>query len=193
MPKIDNKKFYTSAIEMYGTTAKGVNWHSASSQKLRFKILLEFLPKDMQQFTLLDAGCGFGDLYPYLQKKNKEPKNYIGVDALQDMVAIASNNTGCEIILADLTKESIPQVDYVVCSGAMNTLEREETLEFIYHCYSAANKGFIFNILHGDEQSQTYNYLTTQDIKLIAKELEVEHLHLKDDYLESDITVGFFK
>ena len=40
MARIDNEKFYSSAIEKFGTTAKGVNWHSSESQKLRFKIIL---------------------------------------------------------------------------------------------------------------------------------------------------------
>lgn len=193
MPKIDNKKFYNSAIEMYGTSAKGVNWASSSSQKLRFKVILEMLPKDISQYSLLDAGCGFGDFYTYLEKKDKLPKKYIGVDSLQEMYSIASNTTGCEILIADIIKEEIPSADFVVCSGALNTLKRSETVEFIHNCLSASKIGFIFNILHGDKKSETYNYFNTTDLEQIAEALHVKNYLFKDDYMDGDITVGLFK
>ena len=193
MPKIDNEKFYTSAIQKYGTTAKGVNWTSSSTQKIRFKIILELLPKNLTTFSLIDAGCGFGDLYTYMQKKTLLPKSYIGIDAIEDMYTIASENTGCEIIIADITQDDIPSADFIVCSGAMNVLDDFETHLFIRNCYESSEIGFIFNILHGEIESQTYNYLTTQEIQDRAKGLGVKNLVFKTGYLEDDITVGFFK
>ena len=192
MPKIDNEQFYISAIQKYGTTAKGVNWLSSTSQKTRFKVIMEFLQKDISNYTLIDAGCGFGDLYTYLKKKNNLPKNYIGVDALEDMYTIASETTGCEIIIADITKEEIPNADFVICSGAMNTLERFETHQFISNCFKASKIGFIFNILHGDKKSDTYNYFSADEIKQIAQDLKVSRVEFKTGYLDYDITVAFF-
>lgn len=75
MPKIDNKSFYSTAIEMYGITAKGVNWHSKESQNLRFEIILEMLPSEMSSYSVADAGCGFGDLYLYMLKKRECQKS----------------------------------------------------------------------------------------------------------------------
>jgi len=193
MPKIDNEKFYTSAIELYGATPKGVNWHSASSQKIRFKMIYALLPTPLDHYSLLDAGCGFGDFYTYLTKKKNLPKTYTGVDTHQDMCAIAANTTGCEILQANIIKDPIPTHDFVICSGAMNILKKDETRQFIHNCYSASQYGFIFNILHGKRQSQTYNYLNIPDIKEIAQALNVNKIRFKEGYLDSDITVGFFK
>lgn len=192
MPKIDNKSFYISAIQKYGTSAKGVNWTSASTQKIRFKIILDFLPKPLNKYTLIDAGCGFGDFHRYMSKKNNSPKSYIGIDFLQEMQTIATENTGCDILIADITKEEIPRADYIICSGAMNTLERFETHLFIQNCFKSSNKAFIFNILHGDKESQTYNYFSTNDIKQIAKELNVKKIEYTTGYLDNDITVAFY-
>ena len=193
MPRIDNEKFYTSAIEMYGTSAKGVNWHSKRTQEIRFDIILEMLPKDVNSFSIVDAGCGFGDFYNYMLKKKKTPRKYIGIDSLLDMYSIASEQTGCEIIIADITKDSLPRSDYYVCSGAMNTLNSFETHLFIQNCYSTCRDGFIFNILYGESDSETYNYLTKDEISKIAKALHVEYVIIKEGYLSNDITVGFFK
>ncbi|EDZ63566.1 hypothetical protein SMGD1_1067 [Sulfurimonas gotlandica GD1] len=193
MPRIDSQKFYSSAIEVHGVTAKGVNWHSKESQRTRFDIIFNILPKDLTQFTIADAGCGFGDLYLYAQKKKRLPKEYIGIDSLPDMYSIASEQTGCEIIIADICKDPLPSASYYICSGAMNVLNNFETHLFIRKCYEASEIGFIFNILHGDKESETYNYLTTAQIQKIASEIGVTKITLKDDYMEDDITVGFYK
>ena len=193
MSRIDNEKFYTSAIQMHGTSPKGVNWHSKETQHVRFKIILELLPNDMKNITLVDAGCGFGDFYLYLLKKKQQLKNYIGIDTLIDMYSIASENTGCEIIVADITKDELPIADYYICSGAMNVLDRFETYLFIQNCYKSSKKGFIFNILHGEDNSKTYNYFTKKDIHKIAKTLNVKKIIIKENYLEKDISFGFYK
>ena len=66
MPLIDNETFYSSAIEKHGVTAKGLNWASKENQLIRFNKILELLPKDLSELTLIDAGCGFGDFYNFL-------------------------------------------------------------------------------------------------------------------------------
>ena len=193
MPKIDNKTFYSSAIEMYGITAKGVNWHSKESQNLRFEIILKMLPKEMSEYSVADAGCGFGDLYLYMQKKKRMPKEYIGIDALIDMYSIASERTGCEIVVADICKEELPSADFYICSGAMNVLNDFETHLFMQNCFNSCKVGFLFNVLYGDKESETYNYLTRAKIEKIATELGVSEVIFKDDYMQDDVTVMFKK
>ncbi|PLY13194.1 class I SAM-dependent methyltransferase [Sulfurimonas sp. CVO] len=204
MPRIDNKTFYSTAIEKYGITAKGVNWHSKESQKLRFDILLEMLPSDLSSYSIADAGCGFGDLYLYMLKKKRAPKKYIGIDSLVDMYSIASERTGCEILIADICTpkafspyghdaDALPPADFYTCSGAMNVLEEFETPLFVRNCFSACRVAFIFNVLHGEKKSETYNYLTTKQIEQMARDLGVKKIILRDDYMQDDITVAFFK
>jgi SAM-dependent methyltransferase len=193
MPKIDNKSFYSTAIEMYGITAKGVNWHSKESQNLRFEIILEMLPSEMSSYSVADAGCGFGDLYLYMLKKKRMPKEYIGIDALVDMYSIASERTGCEIVIADICKEKLPSADFYICSGAMNVLNDFETHLFMRNCLSSCRIGFLFNILYGEKQSETYNYLTRAKIEKMAVELGVKSTFFRDDYMQDDVTVMFKK
>jgi len=193
MPRINSEKFYTSAIEMHGTSAKGVNWASKENQLLRFDAILELLPKELSSYSIADAGCGFGDFYNYMIKKKKTPKEYVGIDSLLDMYSIASEKTGCEIVIADICKDDLPNVDYYLCSGALNVLTKFETHQFIQNCYNSSKHGFIFNALHGDKESETYNYLTTSEIEQIANDLNVKEIVYRDGYLKDDITVGFFR
>ena len=193
MPKINNKKFYSCAIERYGVSARGLNWTSTKTQIIRFDVILECLPNILSEFTIADAGCGFGDFYKYLQDKKRSIKKYIGIDSLNEMCLIALQMTNQEIMLLDVCKESLPNVDYYVCSGALNILTPFEAYQFIQNCYNSSNIGFIFNVLHGDKKSDTYNYMTTQKIEKLARDLNVKKLILRDGYLEHDITVGFMK
>lgn len=193
MPKIDSLKFYASAIKKHGTTAKGLNWLSTTHQEIRFQEISKLLPKNLHQFSLGDAGCGFANFYHYLLQKNKKPKHYTGIDSLLDMVKIASSHIPIEILHLDICKENIPTQDYYVCSGALNVLTTFETHLFIQNCYNSSREAFIFNVLYGNKESDTYNYLEKETIEAIAKKLNVKKVVYVEGYLKNDITVKFIK
>jgi len=142
--------------------------------------------------TLVDAGCGFGDLYCYLKQRNELPRCYIGLDVMEPMVATARMRTGCEILMCDALRDSLPDADYYICSGAMNTFTRDETVRFIKNCFAASRSGFIFNLLKGKNTSFTYNFYLPQDIARIAQVLDAECL-VKEDYMIDDFTAVFTK
>ncbi|MEA2073238.1 MAG: class I SAM-dependent methyltransferase, partial [Campylobacterota bacterium] len=193
VPKIDSEKFYTSAIEMFGTTARGVNWASKKNQELRFDAILKLLPDDLSSFSIADAGCGFGDFYLYLEKKKRLPKRYIGIDSVLEMYSIASQNTAQEILNTDICRDPLPNADYYICSGALNVLTPFETQLFVQNCYNSSRKAFIFNALYGDTVSETYNYLTQKSIDEMVFNLKVASITTEDKYMPDDITVGFFR
>ncbi|MFT7861185.1 MAG: class I SAM-dependent methyltransferase [Sulfurimonas sp.] len=189
MPTIDNEKFYLGAIKKHGVSARGVNWNSQIHQRLRFDQFKKLLPDDLHNFTLTDAGCGFGDLYHYLDPK---PKKYIGVDILEQMIDIANERCKGEFVQIDLTTESPNISDYIVCSGALNILKPYETSSFIQNCYKASKKAFIFNCLIGRE-SDTFNYLDRPFIEDLAEFLGVNEVKYIQDYIPNDLTIGFFR
>ena len=193
MPRIESEKFYKAALHQYGTTAYGLHWASEAHQSIRFKKILALLEEDLQEATLADAGCGFGDFYLFLQRNSLHVKQYIGIDSLVEMCAIAKEKTACEILHADIIKDQLPLADYYICSGALNILTPFETELFIRNCFSSCKKGFIFNALHGDKKSDIYNYITMETIQSLAKRLHVKSISFEEGYIEHDITVGFFK
>ncbi|MFT5659847.1 MAG: SAM-dependent methyltransferase [Sulfurimonas sp.] len=190
MPRIDSEQFYHSSIKKHGRSAQGVNWVSQETQELRFDIILDMLPNKID--SLADAGCGFGDFFTYLQYATTKCNKYIGIDSLVEMCTIATENTKEEIILANITVDVLPSCEYYICSGAMNILNSFETHMFIQNCLQASEKAFIFNILCGNKESDRFNYITANKIKKIAKSLGVKRIEMRDDYMNNDITVGFF-
>ena len=190
MPRVSNHKFYTAALQTYGQTPRGVHWLSQKHQTLRFDVILSLLPSSLENITIGDAGCGFGDFYTYLKQK---PKEYVGFEIVKEFRTLAQKHTSQTIVLADITQEKLPTKDYYISSGALNILTPFETHQFIANCYKSAKKGFIFNALYGEKSSQTYNYLSKKQLENIAQTLNVKEVVYKEEYLDKDITVGFFK
>jgi len=186
MSRIDNEKFYTAAINKHGDSSKGVHWNSVHSQQTRFKVLLSCI--EDEGFSVVDAGCGFADLYFYLEEKDIKFSSYTGLDLCSSMVKIAKEKTGQDILECDICRDTLPQADYYVCSGAMNILSRFDTYLFIRNCYEASSKGFVFNLLMGDDDSLVYNHFYPQELQNLFDELGAK-VSIKKGYLEHDFTV----
>lgn len=185
MSRIDNEKFYTAAIEKYGESSKGVHWNSTHSQEKRFEILMSCI--NDKNYSLVDAGCGFGDLHAYLCKNEVPFSSYIGLDLSPSMVEIARVKTGSEIIESDICRDVLPPADYYICSGAMNILSRFDTYLFIRNCYEASRKGFVFNLLMGEDDSLVYNHFYPNELQNLFDELGAK-VTIKKGYLKHDFT-----
>lgn len=189
MPRVDTDRFYRSSLETYGHTAEGVQWHSEHSQRTRFKALRKMLPEDLSELVIADAGCGLGDLYLFLTEHRDKPARYIGLDVVEPMVEAARARIGCQILLLDVLKDPLPEADYYVCSGAMNTLTRDETRLFIERCFAASRRGFVFNLLCGRDTSYSYNLCLPADVREWTGHLDAD-LAIHEDYLHGDFTAA---
>ena len=189
MSRIKNETFYKASLQKFGLTCRALHWNSEQSQQTRFRVLLSFVEDSLLTCKVVDVGCGFGDLYYFMKQK---PLQYIGIDVMAEMVQEAKKRTGCEIFQLDALVDELPTADYYFCSGAMNILQKSETYIFIENCFQTSKKGFIFNVLEGDDESLVYNYFRESEIKTLAKKLGAK-CEIKKGYLEKDMSVGFFK
>ena len=186
MSRINNEEFYSAAIKKHGDSSKGVHWNSVYIQEIRFKVLLSCI--DDEWFSIVDAGCGFGDFHGYLQKKEILFSHYVGLDLSPSMVEIAKEKTNCKILECDICRDVLPQADYYVCSGAMNILSRFDTYLFIRNCYEACSKAFVFNLLMGEDDSLVYNHFYPEELQGLFDELGAK-VTVKKGYLKHDFTV----
>jgi len=141
---------------------------------------------------MVDAGCGFGDLYGYLQKQGRQPLRYTGLDCMNIMVEEARKRTLCDIFHCNILRDPLIEADFYCCSGAMNILDPFETQLFIRRCYDAARCGFIFNILWGERDDLLYNYMQIDAIQSIAEALNAT-CKIITGYLERDMSVALYK
>ncbi|MBN2886682.1 MAG: class I SAM-dependent methyltransferase [Chromatiaceae bacterium] len=192
MPRVKHEEFYGSALQSHGPTAEGLQWASEETQRIRFRVLRTLLPEDLSELTLVDAGCGFGDFLDYLRTRGQTPGAYIGLDVMAPMVEMARARVGGDIRLCDVLADPLPEADYYLCSGAMNTLTAEETQRFIANCLAASRQGFIFNLLKGRDRSTIYNCRQPAEIRTLAAELGAD-CRIEEGYLSNDFSVRLLR
>jgi len=187
MPRIDNDRFYKSALKKFGTNAKGLNWRDEYSQIRRFEVIYDLMEPDLNEDNLIiDAGCGFGDLYHFL--KDKKKIRYIGYDLVDESIEIAKKSTKQKIFHKDILSDPLEIADFYIASGSMNILNRFETFLFIERCFHMSKKGFVFNLPYGKDKSSHFNYFLPQEIKHFAKKFDCEVIQ-KSAYLPNDFTI----
>ena len=193
MPKIDTRQFYYSALKRYGTTPQALHWIDHNRQTIRFRQILHALPKDLASTTLVDAGCGFGDFYLFLQKNDKQPSKYVGIDILEKFTRIAKKRTNTTVICADILRDPLIRADWYICSGTLNTLTYFETHLFLQRCIEYASCGVVFNFLCADKESDVYNYITEKAMLQLLRHYKTEIFFISKGYLPNDMTIAIRK
>lgn len=180
-----------------------LDWAAPETQVRRFEILADNVA--LQGRSLLDVGCGLGDLVSFLDKRGIEV-DYTGVDIVEQMVARAKQlhplrRFECENIFnnaratgkAETNFKKFDFFDIVFCSGALN-LNLGNNLEFVKTALVAmlshTRERLVVNMLHariavGQPQYFAYN---PDSILAILQPLCTE-VRLIDDYLPNDFTI----
>ena len=149
------KDYYTGKVKEHGVTPQGVDWNSKESQYTRFEQLSRIITEG-NPFSILDYGCGYGELYNYLKNTLRfADMEYFGFDISDEMIRLA-----CESHKGDSHSEfntSLPDnpFDYVVASGIFNVklelADDEQWKEYILRELGLLNRhserGFAFNCL----------------------------------------------
>lgn len=187
MSTLDNHSFYSKAFKEYGVSAKGVHWNSKESQYTRFEVLIDFIKDDVKDSSLIDVGCGYGELFLYLREKRLLPKkDYLGIDCEEFMINLAQKRFKDELFYnCDILTQLVPKADYLVCSGALNIFDGNDFLLAIQKCFNASRKGFVFNYL---VQDASLHKLSQETILRYLNTL-TKNIKMNTDYLENDCTI----
>src|SRR4051812_34269584 len=110
---------YQDAFKLYGASPKSLQWYTYRSAALRFRELITDVP--IENKSILDVGCGMGDLLPFLYAKSPDFR-YLGVDVSEDFINIAKKRyEGHEFMVADPFKKDLGRTfDIVLLSGVLN-------------------------------------------------------------------------
>ncbi|MBA2616040.1 MAG: methyltransferase [Actinobacteria bacterium] len=146
-------RYFERTLAEHGPTARGVDWSSDEAQEVRFRQLLKICDGE-RGFSLIDYGCGYGALAPYMAEGGYE-FTYCGFDVSERMIALArerNSDPGRQRFVASET--DLAPADYAVASGVFGlrfeiddatwtkyVLEKLETLDRL------SRRGFSFNML----------------------------------------------
>lgn len=81
----DVQQFIDNRVVEYGSAIQSSGWSSVESQYLRFEYLCRDF--DLNGKSILDVGCGKGDLVTYLREKEVNFSQYTGIDIAYKMIA----------------------------------------------------------------------------------------------------------
>ncbi len=172
-----------------------LDWASSQSQRKRFAVLVEQV--DLNGRSLLDVGCGLGDLYAYLRQRELDV-DYTGVDLLERMSAEARRrNPGGSFVTADPFGQANPfgrdSFDVVFCSGIFN-LNLGNNLQFLPVAASRlmeiTSALCVVNLLHARaaDKEDRYFYYDPAAVKAMWQPL-AENVRVVEDYLPNDFTL----
>lgn len=114
-------EIYDEVADKFGVSGKAVLWDDPQTQYLRFSELTRALDFNDGQKTLLDIGCGNGELYKFLNFLGFRGR-YVGYDINEKLLAQArSRFAGIDVHNLDIMSEDNgPRFDYVLLSGLFN-------------------------------------------------------------------------
>lgn len=144
-------RYHKQLIQQYGSTHVGaLGWTDTEGQSVRFEVLAQIA--DLNDQSVLDLGCGHGDLCAYLRERFPRLR-YFGVEQIPDILQVAIDKYGHlpETLLfqGDFTVSELPATDYILASGSLSYRNSDplflvKTIEKLFH---TCRKGLGFNLL----------------------------------------------
>jgi SAM-dependent methyltransferase len=193
----DLKKHYQTLLQQHGFSPKSVQHIDRKSQYKRFEILCEI---DLNASSIIDVGCGLGDMYQYLQEKNFLGK-YLGVDFLPDFIKLSSERFNkvpqASFSVCDLEKDKLPlEYDYIFLSGVFNNkLSNNESFmrNTINKMFASCNKGIAFNAMstYVDYQDPELYYSNPLEIFDFCKRNLTKNIVLRHEYIVKENSIPF--
>ena len=189
---------HRDALTRHGHHPNALYWSNKEIQELRFRVLAEIGIKTGD--SILDVGCGFGDLFSYLCHQ-KIDVNYTGVDLSPDLIkegqTIYPEAKLFSGDIFDLDPEPA-SFDYVVLSGALNEAMNdngEYARSVITRMHQTSHKGMAFNLLNAENKWVA----NRPDLQSFYPEEMISfcqslggHCLLRQDYLDNDFTIQLF-
>jgi len=186
--------FYEEALNTYGNDARSVHWADAKTQHIRFEVLSK--AADLNNKSILDVGCGLGDLYKFFTSK-EIPVDYTGIDIVSAFIDRAQERFPDATFRAEDIFSVNEQYDYVLASGALNVTVaggKQHYFSMIKKMFECSKKGLAFNMLNeaAHSNNETYVSYNIDEVAAYCKTL-TDNVVVVADYLLWDFTVYMYK
>ena len=149
---------YERALRKHGPTVRALKWADERSQQERFRLIAGV--GDWDGATVVDVGCGLGDLFGFLREAGHDVR-YTGYDLSPRMVMAARRryrNRRARFEVRDVLAEGFGgRFDYVVASGTFNlkVADHDRFLRrMLAAMYGACRRAVAFNVFHPYEDAR---------------------------------------
>lgn len=192
---LKTKRRYDKRLKKFGYDPKTLGW-TKGKQGIRFSILTSI--GNMKNSSVLDIGCGFGDLYGFL-RYNKMNCKYLGLDLNPNLLEYGKMrypNATFEVF--DIEKDSFDKkYDWIIISGLLN-YERKNPYEFIEFVlkktYSFCKHGLAIDFIsdYVDFKKKNINYVEPEKILKICMSI-TSRVVLRHDYMPFEFCVYLYR
>lgn len=186
---------YNERLEKYGYDPKTLGWYKGR-QKIRFSVLTDI--GDLNNCSILDVGCGFGDLYGYLIN-NRLDVDYTGYELNPKLVNIAKEiYPEAYFEVGDFEESNIKRsYDWVISSGIFNFIlfDNESYIKnMLNKMYHVCNKGVAADFLsiYVDYMDDESYHSDPSKIFKMCKELS-KRISIRHDYMPYEFCVYLYK
>lgn len=162
--KFENRmRLYKEAFAHYGYSEKSLEMPSDRRNIRYYELIKNFSfygnNETQEEFTLLDAGCGFGDINAYFDLVGLKKYRYIGLDVIDEFLKVAEERylgEGIFFIKRNFISEEIDDLsyDYAISSQTFNDpyIDAEDNnYEILFSAmkklYLHCKKGISFNFV----------------------------------------------
>lgn len=194
-----NNSIYNSAVEKHGVSSSAVLWDDQQTQYLRFFELTKNIDLNDAHKTLLDVGCGNGELLKFLNFIGYRGQ-YFGLDINEALINQAKERFGKDnFFLQDIMADGFNRkFDYVILSGLFNTnvgQKADWTQAFLVKMFELSKSFISFNAIstHVSYEDEHMFYLSPEKmldycITKLSPRVTLAHHNLPYNY-----TVTVFK
>jgi SAM-dependent methyltransferase len=189
-------RLYETSLAAHGPEVGALRWGSTASQERRFRVLSEM--PGLMQASVVDLGCGLGDLYPFL-REHGFAGNYAGIDPLTQFVEVArARYPGARFELGSaFDMPRVDEADFMVASGIFAFVSHRP-LACLQHAVDqmlrSVRVGVAFNVLSqwGDApESEECQYDPAQVLAMLHA--LADRVVLRHDYMPHDFTAYVWK
>lgn len=202
-PDSQTSRFYESHVHRFGYDYRALGFGRPASQEKRFEALASL--GAFRGRSLLDVGCGFGDLLPWLQRRGMQPAEYAGLDLCRSMIEHCQEKFADECACGAARFEAADAFDYrprsrydfVVASGIFGYAARGtrgRVRSTIERMFSWCREGLAVNFLsrHAPRRSRGRLYLDPREQLAHALEL-TPAVRLDHTYMPNDFTLFLYR
>lgn len=200
---------YRRTYKKYGVNARSLQYPSSKAQAKRFRELVTDI--DFENRSVLDIGCGFGDIIPFILSMRKtnlfiEAKtrnvDYTGVDIVPEFIEVCRQKyPKYNFVIVDYFRNPLKKkFDIIITSGALNAniknpyTYRKKAIKVMWE---HSNEIVAFNMAGGNPQPQNKKgnrvyYANLNKIVDFCKTLTT-NIIIRKAYSPKDFTIIIYK
>jgi SAM-dependent methyltransferase len=192
-----NIRLYSELVRKHGNDVRSLGWSSRESQARRFAVFAEI--GKLKGASVLDVGCGLGDLYGWMKKKRLDVR-YTGIDLTPEMIKVAQRRfPAAQFRVRDLLDASLPLArhDYVLSSGIFTHRSRvpfDFLTAAIQRMFDLSRHAVAFNCLSAWAKTKEPGEFHADPLKVLSfcRKL-TPRVVLRHDYHPRDFTIYLYR